>query len=420
MTQDVPGLVDHFFRREAGKMVAYLGGIVGLGRLDLAEDVVQDTLCRALESWSIGGLPDNPSAWLMRVARNRAIDLLRRDHQFRDFTPELTHLLRLREALPGEEAAFEREIRDDQLRMMFSLCHPELSSEARVTLILKTLCGFSVSEIAHALLLNEDSVEKRLGRARKLFRVSGRLVELTNPSEIAPRLEAVHQAIYLLFNEGYHGSSAEPTVRQELCFEAIHLTLLLSEHPEGDRPKTHALLALLCFHAARLPGRLDDDGGLIQLEMQDRSLWDHDLIGRGFVALGRSATGSELSEYHLEAAIASLHSVATTYAATDWPQIVELYDSLLRLRPSPIVALNRAIALGMTQGPKAGLAALATLRDAERLRDYPFYPAARGEFHRLAGRPAEAAQHFQQAIALARNRTEAAFFERKLESCRPA
>jgi RNA polymerase sigma factor (sigma-70 family) len=417
LPQDVPGLVDHFFRREAGKMVAYLSRIVGLGRLDLAEDVVQDALCRALESWSIGGLPDNPSAWLMRVARNRAIDLLRRDHQLRDFTPELTHLLRLREALPGEEAAFEREIRDDQLRMMFSLCHPELSSEARVTLILKTLCGFSVSEIAHALLVGEDSVEKRLGRARKLFRVSGRLVELSNPSEIAPRLEAVHQAIYLLFNEGYHGSSAETTVRQDLCFEAIHLTLLLGEHPEGDRPKTHALLALLCFHAARLAGRLDDDGGLIQLEMQDRSLWDHDLIGRGFVALGRSATGSELSEYHLEAAIASLHCAAATYAATDWPQILELYDSLLRLRPSPIVALNRAIALGMTKGPEAGLAALATLRDAERLRDYPFYPAARGEFHLLAGRPAEGAQHFQQAIALARNRTEAAFFERKLERC---
>src|SRR5438876_1713921 len=171
LTEDVPGLVDHFFRREAGKMISYLTKIFGLGRLDLAEDVVQDALCRALEVWSIHGFPENPSAWLMRVARNRAIDLLRRDEQFRYFAPELVYLLRLREDLPAQTPAFEKEIQDDQLRMMFSCCHPELSIEAQVTLILKTLCGFSVSEIAHALLASEDSIEKRLGRARKLVPV---------------------------------------------------------------------------------------------------------------------------------------------------------------------------------------------------------------------------------------------------------
>ena len=219
----------------------------GLERLDLAEDVVQDTLCRALETWPMHGLPDNPSAWLMRVARNRAIDLLRRDNQFRYFAPELVHLFKLREELPVETPAFEKEIRDDELRMMFSCCHPELSTEAQVTLILKTLCGFSVSEIAHALLASEDSIEKRLGRARKLFRLSGTFVEITNASEIAERLEAVYQAIYLLFNEGYHGSQSEQTVREDLCFEAIRLALLLSEHPEGETPRTHALLALLFF-----------------------------------------------------------------------------------------------------------------------------------------------------------------------------
>src|SRR2546426_7009503 len=191
-TDNVPGLVDHFFRREAGKMVSYLTRVVGLGRLDLAEDVVQDTLCRALETWPVHGLPDNPSAWLMRVARNRAIDLLRRDDQLRHFGPELVHSLRLREDRPGETPAFEKEIRDDQLRMMFSCCHPELSTEVQVTLILKTLCGFSVSEIAHALLAGEESIEKRLGRARKLFRLSGTFVEFTNPSDIPARLAAVH------------------------------------------------------------------------------------------------------------------------------------------------------------------------------------------------------------------------------------
>ena len=178
----------------------------GLGHLNLAEDVVQDALCRALEVWPVHGLPDNPSAWLMRVARNRAIDLVRREEQFRYFAPELVYLLRLRESQPGETPAFEKEIQDDQLRMMFSCCHPELSTEAQVTLILKTLCGFSVSEIAHALLASEDSIEKRLGRARKVFRRSKTFVEIANASEIPERLEAVYQAIYLLFNEGYHGS----------------------------------------------------------------------------------------------------------------------------------------------------------------------------------------------------------------------
>jgi RNA polymerase sigma-70 factor (ECF subfamily) len=417
-TDDVPGLVDHFFRREAGKMVSYLTRIVGLDRLDLAEDVVQDSLCRALETWSLQGLPDNPSAWLMRVARNRAIDLLRRDVQFRNFTPELTHLLRLREDLPGEAPAFEKAIQDDELRMMFSCCHPELSAEVQVTLILKTLCGFSVSEIAHALLTKEDAIEKRLGRAKKLFRVSGNLVEITNASEVRERLEAVYQAIYLLFNEGYHGSRSEQTVREELCFEAIRLALLLSEHPEGDEPTTHALLALLFFHAARLPGRLDDDGDLVQLEMQDRSRWNRELIARGFHFLEKSATGNELSEYHLQAGIASLHCAAATYEETDWPRILELYDLLYRLKPSPIVGLNRAVAVGKARGPEEGLAELQKISDPAKLEEYPFYPAAQGEFHLLAGRPAEAAKHFERAIELAQSRSATSFFERKLKSCR--
>jgi len=289
-------------------MVSYLTRILGLGRLDLAEDVVLDTLCRALETWPVYGLLDNPSAWLMRVARNRALDLLRREEHFRTFTPELVHLLKLREELPAESPAFEKEIQDDQLRMMFSCCHPELSNEVQMTLILKTLCGFSVSEIAHSILTSKDAIEKRLGRARKLFRLSGTIVETSNASEVFERIEAVYQAIYLLFNEGYHSSQSERTVRQKLCFEAIRLALLLSEHPEGEKPKTHALIAFLCFHVARLPGRVDDDGGLIQLEIQDHSKWDRDLIGKGFHFLEKSSMGNEMSEYHLEAGIESLHS----------------------------------------------------------------------------------------------------------------
>ena len=208
-------------------------------------------------------------------------------------------------------------------------------------------------------------------------------------------------------------------MREDLCFEAIRLALLLSEHPEGEKPKTHALLALLCFHAARLSGRMDDDGGLIQLEVQDRSKWDRDLIGRGFVFLEKSSMGNELSEYHLEAGIASLHCAAPTYEKTEWAKIVELYNVLYRLKPSPIVALNRAIALGNALGPEEGLAELRKIPDPAKLKDYPFYPAAQGEFYLLAGRPAEAEKHFEKAMKLARSRSETNFFERKLKACRP-
>ena len=399
-------------------MVAYLTKIFGFGRLDLAEDVVQDTLCRALEMWPLHGVPDNPSAWLMRVARNRAIDLVRHHDPLRYMAPELVSLLSGRENLSGETAAWDEEIRDDQLRMMFSCCHPDLSIDAQVTLILKTLCGFSVSEIAHALLASEDSIEKRLGRARKLFRQSGTLAEVVDASDIPQRLEAVYQAIYLLFNEGYQGSRSDQMVREELCFEALRLSLLLSEHPEGNTPTTHALLALLCFHAARLRGRMGDDGTLIQLELQDRSKWDRELIERGFHFLDKASRGHEVSAYHLEAAIASLHCVAPTYETTEWARILELYDILYQLKPSPIVALNRAIALGHARGPDEGLAALEKIPDSGRLRDYPFYPAAQGEFHLRAGRPAEAGKLFARALRLARSRAETEFFERKVQTCK--
>ncbi|MGH9402587.1 MAG: RNA polymerase sigma factor [Terriglobia bacterium] len=243
-------------------------------------------------------------------------------------------------------------------------------------------------------------------------------MEITGASDISKRLEVVYQAIYLLFNEGYHGSRSERTVREDLCFEAIRLALLLSEHPEGEKHKTHALLALLCFHAARLPGRMDEEGGLVQLEIQDRSKWDRDLIGKGFHFLEKSSMENELSEYHLEAGIAALHCAAPTYEKTEWAKILELYDTLYRLKPSPIVALNRAVALGKALGPEEGLAELSKIPDPAKLKGYPFYPAAQGEFHLLAGRPAEAAKHFEKAVKLARTRSETNFFERKLRACR--
>lgn len=401
-------------------MIAYLTKVFGFAQLALAEDVVQDALCRALELWPAQGIPTNPSAWLMHVARNRAIDLVRRDRRFQHLAAELLHRLHVHEELPEDSLSFTQEIQDDQLRMMFACCHPDLSLPAQVTLILKTLCGFSVFEIAQALLTSEDAIEKRLGRARKLLRQAGSFAELNRIDEIPTRLAAVYRAIYLLFNEGYHSSQAETTVREELCFEALRLALLLSEHPAGAKPRTYALVALFCFHAARLAGRIDDTSGLIQLETQDRSRWDQELLAQGFAYLDRSAQGDDLSEYHLEAGIAALHCAAPTYGQTNWDSILELYTLLYRIKPSPIIALNRAIAAGNALGPATGLAELSQIPDSNKLKDYPFYPAACGEFYLLAGEPAEAAKHFARALTLARNQAEIAFFERKCQECRQA
>jgi len=308
---------------------------------------------------------------------------------------------------------------DDQLRLLFSCCQPQLSVEAQVTLILKTLCGFSVAEIAHALLANAKSIEKRLALARNLFRQSAMPLEPASDSDLRERLEAVYQAIYLLFSEGYHGSQSKQIVREELCFEAIRLALLLSEHPQGAKPQTHALLALLCFHTARLPGRVEH-GALIQLDIQDRSKWDRDLIGKGFHFLERSSAGDEMSAYHLEAAIASVHCAAVTYEQTDWNRILELYDLLYTLKPSPIVALNRAVDAGMARGAEAGLAQLRMIADVDRLEDFAFYPAAQGEFHLMAGMLGQAESYFELAKKRARSPSEVRFFERKLKACRQA
>lgn len=398
-------------------MVSYLTRIFGLNRVNLAEDVVQDTLIKALETWPYYGLPDNPSAWLMRVARNRALDIVRRDTHYRYIAPQLTYLLKLQGGDGKEEAVPEKEVQDDQLRMMFSCCHPDLTADAQVTLILKTLCGFSVSEIAHALLSQEDSVEKRLGRARKTLRESGSFVELTNNLDISQRMETVHQVLYLLFNEGYHGSRSDRKEPEDLCYEAMRLALLLGEHPQGQRPKTYALLALMCLHAARLPGRLSDDGTLIQLEFQDRSKWDQILIGKGLEYLEKAWAGQVVSEYLVEASIAGLHCSAKTYGETEWGKILELYNLLYHLKPTPVVALNRAIALGKAEGLEKGLEELKNIPGAEKLKDYPFYPAALGEFHLLAGQPQEAAAYFAEAVKQSRNEPERAFFERKLKAC---
>src|SRR5258708_1741328 len=278
---------DHLFRREAGRMVAVLTRIFGVQNLALAEDVVQDAVWRALEVWKFRGVPDNPSAWLMATAKNRALDMLRRQRTARTLAPELGRLLQSEWTLAPvvEELFAPNAIKDDLLCMMFSCCHPRLPEEAQVALVLHILCAFSVDEIASAFVSSHAAMEKRLTGAKKVLASSKGLFDVTADEDFCTRLPGVQRALYLLFNEGYHGASPEATVRAELCQEAMRLTAVLLDHPFGKTPSTYALAALMCFHAARLPGRLDSSGNLSALFDQDRSRWDQQLVMEGFKLL---------------------------------------------------------------------------------------------------------------------------------------
>ena len=410
---------DHLFRHESGRMVAALMRIFGVHNLALAEDVVQDAFCRALEVWRIRGVPENPSAWLMATAKNGAQDVLRRQRTARTFAPELGRLLQSEWTLAPvvEELFAANAIKDDLLRMMFSCCHPRLPEAAQVALVLHILCGFSVDEIASAFVTSHAATQKRLTRAKKVLAGSERLFDITALADFSARLPAVHRALYLLFNEGYHGASTERAVRVELCREAMRLTALLLEHPFGTTPVTYALAALMCLGGARLPARVDASGNLISLFDQDRSRWDQELIAEGLKFLELSAAGSELTPYHLEAAIAPIHACARHTEDTDWQTIVSLYDRLTTIRPSPIVALNRAIAVAQTEGPERGLEEIRSITDCDRLAAYPFYSAAVGELELRRGRHDTAREHFRAALALARNPMECRFLDRRLGAC---
>jgi RNA polymerase sigma factor (sigma-70 family) len=411
--------VDHLFRREAGRMVATLTRIFGVHNLPLAEDVVQDALCRALEVWKFQGAPENPSAWLMAVAKNRALDALRRERTARTFGPEFGRLLESEWTLvPVVEDQFgAHAIKDDQLRMMFSCCQPRLPEEAQVALVLHILCGFSVSEIASAFLSKEAAIEKRLARAKNVLAGSKNLFDLKDAADFFGRLSAVQHALYLLFNEGYHGADSESAVRLDLCREAMRLAALLLEHPLASTPATHALAALMCMHAARLPARIDALGNLTLLFDQDRSRWDAGLLTEGRRLLELSATGSELTQYHVEAAIAAVHADARRPEDTNWEAIVSLYDTLMAIRPSPVIALNRAIAIAQHEGPLRGLEEIRAIENRGRLADYPFYHAALGELELRGERHAMAREHFQAALALARNPMERRLFEQRMGAC---
>jgi RNA polymerase sigma-70 factor (ECF subfamily) len=407
LTVPVQKLVDSLARDSASRLVATLARRLGAGRIAVAEDAVQHALLQALSSWPFKGVPARPEAWLAVVAKNRALDLLRNEARGLALAGDLLPF----ESRPAErEGHFDRELSDDEMALLFAVCHPVLSPELRVTFALKSVCGLTVQQIAAGLLSEPTAIAQRLVRARRQLESAGVAIEAPPPEALAERAESVRTALYLMFNEGYSASSGEALVQPEFCVEAVRLARALAQHPVTAGPPSDALAALLALTAARLPTRVGPDGVAQLLKDQPRAEWDGGLIVLGLAHLERSARGRELTVWHLRAEIASLHATANSAAETDWPRIASIYDQLLDRDPSPVVGLARAVAIGRARGAAAGLAALPASEGS------PYDEAARGVFLSELGRVDEARKHFERAMALARTEPERRLMERRLRS----
>jgi RNA polymerase sigma-70 factor (ECF subfamily) len=409
--------VEHFFRHEAGRLVSVLTRLFGWRHFDLVEDMVQATLLDALDAWRVRGVPDNPSGWVHRVTRNKILDALRRDQIGQRVLGEWA-ATRPAPDQGIDDLFLDSEVEDSQLRMIFACCHPRLARENQLALTLKALCGFGNSEIARALLVTEETVKKRLQRAtRDLVEHQVSLSDPPEADELAGRLDVVHQVLYLMFNEGYSPSRGETAIRADLCEEAARLCHLLCSHRRCSTQATHALMALMLFHAARLDARLDPQGCILLMEDQDRGKWDQRLIRRANEFLHQSAEGTVISSFHLEAGIAMLHCSAGSYAETDWPAILRLYDALLTIHASPVYLLNRAIVIAQIEGPQAGLRALEEAGQDAALRHYHLFDATAGELYRRAGDLRRARQHLEAAREKTCSSFDRELIDRRLAEC---
>ena len=408
-------VTEHFFRHESARLVATLTAHLGTHQLQLAEDVVQEALVRALQTWPYRGVPDNPAAWLTQTAKNLALDVLRRNQRWNIKEDSIAAEHERWLSAPPQET--HDTFADDTLRMMFVCFHPQLSTEAQTALALRTLCGLSPAEIAAAFLTTEAAIAKRLVRTRQLIRELALPFVVPAPNELPSRLDGVLGTLYLLFNEGYKASSGDRLVREDLCYEAIRLTTLIVEHNATRTPRTFALLALMLLNAARLPARTDDVGNLLRLHEQNRSAWDQTMIQRGIQCLGHAAQGDDISPYHLEAGIAACHSTAADEASTNWPRILALYDLLLTLNSSPVAAMNRAVAVARVSGPQAGIDALNAITDHSKLASHHLLHVIKGTFAAELGNQPAAVAHFRQAETLATLPAERDFIARRIQEC---
>jgi RNA polymerase sigma factor (sigma-70 family) len=414
-SKPAPALAEHYFRHEFGRLVSVLSRRFGVHQVELCEDAVQTALLRAVQSWSQRGLPDDKSAWLYRVALNEVLGALRRSR--RTYASSDNAEQEVADTSTEEAVYLKHEVRDDQLRMLFVCADSAIPRESQIVFALKILCGFSIEEIALRLFQSHEATYKRLQRARSALRARMRELEPPGIDELASRLPAVLEVLYLLFTEGYCSSQSDQMIRRELCEEAIRLTLLLDEHPVGAAPETAALLALMYLDAARFDSRVDGAGGLLVLEEQDRMLWDHDLIQFGISYLHRAARGEVFSRYHAEAAIAAEHCLAPTYKETRWGEIARFYHMLEGVAPSPINTLNRSIAMAEWKGPDAGLALLEALDPPTWLLGYYLWDATLGELYRRRGDRERAKAHLMRALGSAPTHSERALLRRRLDAC---
>lgn len=410
-------LTDHLFRHESGKMVAVLTRIFGLNNISTAEDIVQDAFAQALKEWSFK-IPPNPSAWLMMTAKNKAIDVLRRERLKQNYEQEAAYELSSQYfSIPIIENLFmQNEIRDSQLRMIFACCHPALSEPDQIAFTLKICSGFSIEEIAGALLLNTDTVKKRIQRARKLITDKSIKFDIPAGAELKRRLDIVLHSIYLLFNEGYNSGNKDNLIRKDLCEEAIRLAIMLTENKYIAQPKCYALLSLMCMLAARFDSRLSPEGEIILLAEQDRSIWSKELIDIGLDYLNRSSAGDEITDYHIEAAIAAEHCIAPKFSDTNWKRILVLYDMLKNVNASPVVLLNRAIVIGKIDGAKKALEEIKKIPELEKyLKSNYLFSAVLGEVYFQLNDFQQAQIHFESALKLIKSDAEKKLIEKKIK-----
>lgn len=411
-TRPMREIVDDVYRTESRRVFATL--IRLLGDFDLAEDALHDAFTTAVEQWSRDGVPDNPRTWLVSTGRFKAIDAMRRRTRFDKSMPALAEQF---ETSTSDVMEWDEEsIVDDRLRLIFTCCHPALAPEARLALTLREVCGLTTEEIASAFLVPPSTLAQRIVRAKAKIRDAGIPYQVPSPEELPDRLDTVLQVIYLVFNEGYSASSGESLTRSDLSGEAIRLARLLYQLlPE---PEVLGLLALMLLHESRRPARTSPDGDLVLLADQDRSRWNRDQIAEGIALIERALASRRFGPYTLQAAISAVHAEAPSTDATDWGQIVGLYDVLLRVEPSPVVELNRAVAVAMRDGPEAGLSLIDVILERGDLVDYHLVHSARAELCRRMGRRAEAREAYERARALTRQEPEQRFIDRQLAGLR--
>ncbi|MFS4456973.1 RNA polymerase sigma factor [Maribacter sp. 2304DJ31-5] len=414
---DISNKIEHLFRHEYGKLVAVLTKTFGTSHIELAEDVVQEAMLEALHKWAYTGVPDNPVGWIYKVAKHKALNVLNREKHKKEYVSEVAYHLRSEWTLePALKHIFtEKEIADDQLRMIFTCCHPSISSDSQVALTLKTLCGFSIPEIARAFLTNEENINKRLVRARKTIKDATVPFEVPTGKALEQRLSSVLETIYLLFNEGYNATSGDTFIRFELCSEAIRLAEIIASNSIIKSSNTYALLALMTLNASRFKSRVNAFDHIMDLEHQDRTKWDRDLIKKGLYYLEFATQQNEVSIYHILATISAHHCTAPNYATTDWKSILSLYDMLVQVDKSPIILLNRAIVFSKTTNPKEALRLLDNIENNPVFKAYlPFY-ITKATLHFQDNEPKIALDLLNKALELPLEKAHKALINSKIE-----